>query len=201
MARAKKPIKKPDKYSKVQPKIHPLTYAGIIGFFVIVLGLILIFQPSPSEIIYDSYTAAPVQNSTGGFTEDHPFVEVTYKGGLFKRGLEKIIEKDEIVFLLISTPSCPVCTQHMGAFQSYFFSREMTDFVDRIYYLNPLTDAKGFETLQSTYEDIGNFTPQLIVFKNGEIVEMFEVVSNTVVSDMNRSVRDFYVDVRARLEA
>lgn len=42
MARAKKPAKL-DKYTKVQPKVHPYTILGIVGFFIVVFGLIFYF--------------------------------------------------------------------------------------------------------------------------------------------------------------
>ncbi len=204
MARSKQTSKKVkiDKYSKVKPKIHPYTIAGIVGFFVIIFGLILLFQPSEQTLIYRSYSTVMVEARTEGLTEDNPFKKVnSYKGSLFNKGLEKIIASEEIVILYIGTPSCSSCVAHIGAFQAYFESRGMNEFVNHIYYYNPNEDLDGFTRLQEEYADITNVTPQLVAFRNGEIIEKWQVLSSTNITEMNRSVRDFYVALKAKLTA
>lgn len=199
MARAKKPAKI-DKYTKVQPKVHPYTIIGIVGFFIVVFGLIFIFQPSKEQLIYRAYTTVTVANKTSGLTEDHPFKDISYRGGLFSKGLDKVIEQEEIVVLYIGTPTCSVCVQHIGAFQRYFFEEKIDEYVDQIYYLNPTTDQRGFNQMVEKYQQIGAFTPQLIIFKDGQIIGSFEVESNDNVQTMNSSVRTFFRNIYSQLD-
>lgn len=201
MARAKnKPVKQ-DKYSTLKPKVHPLTIAGIIGFFLVVFGLILILQPNKQTQIYNAYMGVAVEARTEGLTEDNPFKEVTYKGGLFNKGLEDILKDEELVLVYIGTPTCSVCVSHIGAFQSYFESRDVDQLTNHIYYLNSLTDTESILKLQEAFPDaVTSVTPQLLAFKNGEVVETFQVLSSTVVSEMNSSVRNFYNAVKTHFE-
>jgi thiol-disulfide isomerase/thioredoxin len=183
-----------DKYSKVTPKVHPSTVAIIAAFFVITISLILIFTPSNQEKIYDSYKSG---SNTTFFTEDHPFFEVTYDGSLFRRGLERIIEKDEVVVLYIGFSTCPACLTHIGAFDYYFEQEGMDEIVDRIYYLNAADDPKGFEKLFGDYPEVTSATPQLMVFKNGEILATYSAPTSTPPTQteaqaINTQVRDFY---------
>jgi len=165
----------------------------------VIFGLILIFQPSKEQLIYRAYTTVTVSNRTTGLTEDHPFVDITYRGGLFRKGLDKVIANDEVVVLYIGTPTCSVCVQHIGAFQRYFLEKGMDDYTDQIYYLNPTTDQRGFEQMVEKYEQVEAFTPQLLVFKNGVIIGAFEVVSNDNVQAMNNSVSTFYTQMVTQL--
>jgi hypothetical protein len=190
-----------DKYSKVTPKVHPLTVAIIAGFFVVIIGLILIFTPSNQEKIYDAYKSG---SNTNFFTEDHPFFEVTYKGSLFRRGLERIIEKEEIVVLYIGTTSCAACLKHIGAYDHYFDLEKMSDFVDRIYYLDSATDLNGFKELFENYQQITAATPQLIVFKDGEILATYTAPTTipptqTEAQAINSAVQLFYRNVVSTL--
>jgi hypothetical protein len=79
--------------------------------------------------------------------------------------------------------------------------RGMDEFVKHIYYYNPNEDLEGFTRLQEEYADITNVTPQLVAFRNGEIIEKWQVLSSTNITEMNRSVRDFYVALKAKLTA
>jgi thiol-disulfide isomerase/thioredoxin len=183
-----------DKYSKVTPKVHPLTLAIIAGFFAVIIGLILIFTPSNQEKIYDAYKNG---SDTTFFTEDHPFFEVTYKGSLFRRGLERIIEKEEIVVLYIGAPSCAGCLKHIGAFDHYFDLENMNDFTDRIYYLDSVNDLKGFKELFEKFQQVTAATPQLIVFKDGAILATYTAPTapapgQTERQAINKAVQTFF---------
>ena len=197
MARAKRKPVKQDKYSSLKPKIHPLTIAGIIGFFVVVLGLILVLQPNEQTRFYNAYMGVAVEARTAGLSEKNPFSQVTYNGGLFDKGLKDILEDEELVIVYIGTPTCSVCVSHVGAFQAYFESREVNLLTDSIYYINSQADQTSVIKLQELFpESVTNVTPQLIAFKNGEVIETFEVLSSTTVSEMNLSVRNFYNAVK-----
>jgi len=186
-----------DKYNKITPKVHPYTLAAIVGFFVVMIGLIFVFTPSNQEKIYTSY-----KNVAEGsfFTEDHPFYEVTYDGSLFSRGLKRIIEKDDVVVLYIGNVNCPACLSHIGAFQEYFSVEGMDDVVKHIYYLNTLEDPNGFKKLFEAHQLITANTPQLVVFKDGEIIATYAAPTvipptQTQAQAINSAVRLFYRNV------
>lgn len=186
-----------DKYTKVQPKVHPLTISAIVGFFVLIIALVIVLQPSNKKSVYNQYEAF----ATGDLTEDHPFYEVNYKSSLFKKGLKKIIEKDEIVVVYIGSPDCTSCQKHIGAFQKYYEQQEMQSYFDTIYYYNPVKSTDQFDQFIEDFEGVKETTPQLIVFKNGEILTQFVVVNAEDSQIVNRSVRDFYKEVKVLLDA
>lgn len=177
-----------DKYSKVAPKVHPLTYVSIIGFLVIVFGIIFALKPSNEELIYLAYEAT----ATSDFTEDHPFYQVQYESSLFKVGLDKIIDKNEIVLVYVGYSGCESCQKHIGAFQKYFYTQNFDEIVSTIYYLNIQEDADGFAALRVDLPEVLESTPQLFVIQNGVIIQSFTPVSTEDTQALNRSVRDFY---------
>ncbi len=187
MARQKSKKIKVDKYSKIEPKIHPITIASIVGFFVLVFGLILIFQPSNQEKIYDAYSLYGVE-----ITEDHPFYQTTYRGGLFKKGLEKIIDREDVVVVYVGFPTCPACQTHVKAFESYYQSEGLDEHVSRIYYLDPTQNQGDFENFQEAFPSILSSTPQVLIFIDGELVNIYQPGQSTQQTDINRSIRDFY---------
>ncbi len=186
-----------DKYTKVKPKIHPITISAIVGFFVLVIALIIVLQPSNQQTIYNSYELY----ATNDLTEDHPFYEVNYKSTLFNKGLDKIIENEELVLVYIGSPSCTSCQAHIGAFQKYYESLNMTEYLDLIHYYDPTKNLDQFANFQADYEGIKDATPQLVLFKDGEILLQFEVVSAEDTQLLNRSVRDFYEEIIDLLDA
>jgi thiol-disulfide isomerase/thioredoxin len=177
-----------DKYNKLAPKVHPLTYVSIIGFLVIVFGIIFALRPSNEELIYLAYEPT----ATSDFTEDHPFYQVQYESSLFKVGLDKIIDKNEIVLVYIGNSTCASCQAHIGAFQKYFYSQNFDDLVSTIYYLNTSEDLDGFSVFSDGYLEVTDLTPQLLVFQNGVVIQSFTPVSTEDTQALNRSVRDFY---------
>jgi len=184
------------KYTHVQPKVHPLTISIIIGFIVVAIGLIVVLQPSDKQLIYNAYEAY----ATDDLTLDHPFVSKNYDSTLFKKGLDKLIEQEEIVIVYIGSPSCTSCQAHIGAFQKYYESLNLDEYVDMIYYFNPLDHATGFKNFMADFEEVEETTPQLIVFKDGKVFDQFEVQSGDDNQIINRSVRNFYEDVIDQLE-
>lgn len=191
-----------DKYTKVKPKVHPLTISAIVGFFVLVIALIIVLQPTNKDLVYSQYS----QFASNDLTKDHPFYEVNYKSTLFSKGLKKVIENEDIVFVYIGSPGCESCQAHIGAFQKYYDQLELNAYIKTIYYLNPSTDLTQFEEFMADFEDVKGETPQLIVFKNGEILDQFEVADETVSPHLtaeqriNASVRKFYERVIVSLD-
>ncbi|MCR3905664.1 MAG: hypothetical protein NUK62_01355 [Tenericutes bacterium] len=186
-----------DKYSKVQPKVPPLTLGIIIGSLVLIFALIIIFRPDNQTTIYRSYNIFVTDER---FTEDHPFYQVDYKSSLFSKGLDKIITQDEVVIVYVGYTGCESCLVHIAPFQAYYESEGMDEYVDQIYYLDPSKDSKGFEAFRLAFEEVGDATPQLIVFLNGEIIETFDPQSTEDMQLVNRSVRDFYRAAKVKLD-
>lgn len=180
-----------DKYTKVKPKVHPITITAIVGFFVLIIALIIILQPTNRESIYNAYSPY----STNDLTEDHPFYEVNYKSTLFKKGLKTMIEDEDLVFVFIGSPDCTSCQAHIGAFQKYYDSLEMDTYVDTIYYLNPTENLDQFDDFVADYEGVAESTPQFIVFQDGVILDQFVVQTGEASQLLNRTVRDFYEEV------
>ena len=178
------------KYNALEPQVSKWTYI-IIGFvIVLIIGLLIGLQPSNQEKIFVNYDLV----ANDDFTEDHPFYEVSYRSSLFSKGLDKILENEEIVFLYVGYNGCQSCAAHIGAFQKYFFSENVDDVVDRIYYFNATSNEKDFYALYDNVAGIGEETPQLVLIINGEIVKSFTVQSADNTQIINSSVRTFFID-------
>ena len=189
-----------DKYNKVTPKVHPYTYVGILGFLIVIVGLIFIFMPTEKEKIYTSYISQ--QNvDKEFFKKDHPFDQVKYKSTLFNKGLDNILDDEELVILYIGNPLCAACVNNIGAFAHYYNLFEMNEFFDQIYYLNNAEDPKGLEALNESYQQITTSTPQLVVFHNGTIIRTFQVGSGTDRTSINQAVFLFYQALKTQLQA
>lgn len=190
MARASKPKVKIDKYNRNQAPIHPITWITIASIFVVILGIIIIFSPNNQERIYNAYVA----NGVTTLPKDHPLKQVTYNGGLFQKGLKKIIEQEEVVILYIGYPQCPGCQSHITPVATYFKSTGMDDYTDYVYYIDVVNDTKGFETLRSNYSLIQTATPQIALFINGELVDIYNAaISNpTTTQQINAAISGFY---------
>ena len=192
---AKKIVNK--KYNPIEPQVSKWTYIAIAGIFVLILGLVIGLQPSNSKKVYDAYK----NFASADFTEDHPFVEVSYRNKLFSSGLEKIIDQDEIVILYVGYNQCQSCIAHIGAFQKYFYSVGLSDKVDQIYYFNALANQKDFAALQTNLEGITGETPQLLVYLNGKLEMVFTVQSADNTQVINNSVKTFFEQVLAKINA
>lgn len=190
MARASKQKVKIDKYNKSQAPIHPITWITIASIFVVILGIIIIFTPNNQEKIYNAYVA----NGVTTLSKDHPLKQVTYNGGLFQKGLKKIIEQEEVVVLYIGYAQCPGCQSHITPVANYFNSTGMNQYTDHVYYIDIVQDTKGFEILRSQYALIQAATPQIALFINGELVDIYNAaISNpTTPQQINAAISGFY---------
>lgn len=184
------------KYNALEPQVSKWTYI-IIGFIIVlIIGLLIGLQPSNHEKIFLSYDLVANED----FTEDHPFYEVSYRSSLFDKGLDKILEEEEIVFLFVGYNSCAPCNAHIGAFQKYFFSENVDDVVDRIYYFNAMANEKDYYALYDNVVGVGEETPQLLLIINGEIVKKFTVQSADNLQIINSSVKTFFIDALEEIE-
>lgn len=191
MARVNKNIKKVkiDKYNQGN-KISPVTLYAILGFAVVVFALIAIFSPSNEEKIYNAYRAYGVTT----LSEDHPFYQVDFDGGLFSKGVEDYIKSGEPTIVILGFAACGGCQAHITPFATYFESTGVNELVDRVYYYDVSVDQKGFAELQGMFPEIPGSTPQIILFMDGEIVEHYYATTEnaTDATTINRNIRDFY---------
>ncbi|MCF7933073.1 MAG: hypothetical protein K9K93_07880 [Acholeplasmataceae bacterium] len=183
-----------DKYNKVKPKVHPITIGSIALFLIIVFAVILFVGPSDSEVLYSEYQFSGYA-LPDDFTEEHPFVEIQYDNGFlgFSRGLEKMIEKEEIVLVFFGSETCESCVQHIGAIQKYFFEEGVDQYIDTFYYFNPANQLEEFEALTTDHPEITQTTPQIVLFKDGVAVATFQP-SGTDEQSINRSVKAYFLD-------
>lgn len=181
---------KVDKYNQNQAKVSPITWIAIGGFFVVILALLLIFSPNNPERIYNAYTAYGVTD----LSKDHPLYQVSYEGGLFKKGLEDIIEKEEVVVVFIGYAACPGCQAHVAPLSKYFDSTGMGEYVDKVYYLDTTKDLEGYNSLAAKYSQIVETTPQIALIIDGELVKIYVPAENLTATDINRNMRTFFED-------
>jgi hypothetical protein len=194
MARKKAKKVKIDKYSKTEPGLNKWSLIGLIGFFVVLIGLILVLQPSNEQQIFEKYTLYGAD-----LEKDHPFYEVNYENKLFQRGLKSILEKEEVVILFIGNQRCTVCVAHIGPIANYFYSKGMDEFVDRIYYLDPEVNEDVLTKLSGDYLGISSNIPQLLVFKNNKVDSVFTISSNDNSQLINSSLNTFFTQVKEKL--
>jgi len=95
--------------------------------------------------------------------------------------------------------ACDACQIHIGAIQQWFYSENMTDYVDQIYYLNLVVDANGFDAFRIELPEILETVPQILTFHNGELVEIFTPVSTENLQQINTSVRDYFRLIKNRV--
>lgn len=194
MARKKTKKVKIDKYSKTEPGLNKWSIIGLLGFFVVLIGLILLLQPSNEQKIYEKYE---LYGAT--LEEEHPFYEVNYENKLFRKGLKGIIESEEVVVVLIGNQQCEICVRHIGPIANYFYSTGMDEVVDKIYYFDPATDDEALLKLSGDYLGITANVPQLLVFKNNQVDSVFTVASNDNLQLINSSLNTFFTQAIAKL--
>lgn len=183
------------KYHQVNPKVPKEVIYGLIGVVVVIIGLFLLTLRSNEEKIFDAYsvTAATI-------TEEHPFYEVSYEGGLFSDGLKDIIENERLVIMYMGSPLCSFCVETIGHVETYYSEEGFDEIVDKIYYYQdfPGNDASNDrETMLSDLPSIERTTPQMVAFLDGEI--FFEYTSP---EDENyaAAVRNFFRNLKIQLE-
>lgn len=183
-----KPIKI-DKYAN-SPKVPLAVWLSIAGFFVVVLTLLVIFTPNNQEKIYNAYTTYGVTT----MPKDHPLYQVKYDNGLFRKGLADILEDEEVVIVYFGFAACPGCQAHVTPISTYFLSTGMNEYVDRVYYLDVSQETKGFDALRAANTEIQTTTPQMALFIDGELVEIYVATEANAsnATQINRNIRDFY---------
>lgn len=178
--------KKVDKYTRLKPKVSPVTYIAIGVFVLIVILTLVLMIDGPKEKLFKEYN----RSYTGEyqyFDKNHNIKKVSLSS------LEKILEKDEEVVVYIGSPICPHCLKFIDNVQGSFLGdlpmlkQGLNDYVDQIYYVQldyseTGFSLKGLNEFYEKYELTGaNSIPDFISFKNGEVVFQYkfeEVIQN-----------------------
>lgn len=173
------------KYQKVTVK--PTVIAAVVGFFVVLIVLILALTPSAESTLASDYN----------LSKDHDF-EVTSINKLNKK-----IDKEEDFILIVGSPTCSVCVEGMPHYNRYFNenNEELSPSIgNKLLYLNA-GNSGVYQFLISNNiivptED-GNFgTPQVVYFKNGKLsVSLESAIGETV----RLRVIDFYNQVLKKI--
>lgn len=184
------------KYQQVKPKVPKEVLFGLIGVFVILIGLFVLTLRSNEERIFDAYsvTAATV-------TEEHPFYEVSYEGSLLNDGLKDILESERLVLLYLGSPLCSFCVSTIGHVETYFYREGFDAYVDQVYYYQDNVGEDITSDRQAMLDDIPGIarsTPQLVAFLDGEII-----LEYTQPQDENyaRAVFNFFTDLERALDS
>jgi thiol-disulfide isomerase/thioredoxin len=184
-------------YNQVKPKVPKEVIYGFVAVLVVIIGLFLFTLESNASKIYSAY-----EPTTATLTEDHPFYEVTYRGGLFSEGIKDKIANDETFLLYIGSPLCPACVQTIGQVESFFRDNNVgvDAYLDQIYYYqdflggNATADRNDF---LADFPSITRKTPQFILFIDGEVV--LEYIAPAEGGNVATNVRNFFVDARTLL--
>ena len=185
-----------DKYNKFKPKIPKQVKIGLIATFLFLIGLFLLTVRTNEEKIYDSYST-----TASTLTENHPFYEISYNGTIFEPGLKKILEEDELVILYIGSHFCSVCIQTIGNIEKYYFQEDMDEIFSQIFYYQDWVgeDASNDRNdMLEAFPDIQRSTPQVIVFRNGELFFQYQspTIQNPSPQDYARAASNFFKDLK-----
>lgn len=193
--------KKVDRYSRLKPKVSPLTFAGIGAFLLIILLTIFLVTDSASTKLAKAYQNGAREN---GFEivlkNDHNFKSVKLSK------LDKLIETNDEIIIYFGSPKCIHCVRFIEQAQKAYdnegsYNNNVADFVSVIYYVE-LDQAeegfnlKGLKEFYEKYELKGaNSIPDIIAFKNGEVVNQYKIDEQEGLTDAQllfRSVNNFF---------
>lgn len=203
--------RKIDKYSKLKPKVSPLTYIGVGVFFLMIILTIFLVVDSPSTKFLKSYKAGERLVQEPDFNLDldknHNFVKIKLSK------LESVIQKEENVLVLFGSPNCQYCVITVDKLQKaydqagyYEGTNEVSSHVDKIYYVELDTntneegqrvfDLKGLSDFFKEHSLTGyNNVPNIVAFKDGEVALQYKAIEDETLSAearIIRSVRDFF---------
>jgi hypothetical protein len=185
-------------YNQVKPKVPKEVIYGFLAFVVVLFGLFLTTLQSNKAKIYDIYST-----TAAAITEDHPFYELSYNGGLFREGLKDKIENKETFILYIGSPLCPACVQTIGRVETFFSDVNVgvNDQFDQIYYYNDFVGGQASGDRKAFLEGVPSVvrtTPQLLLFVNGEIVLRY--IAPDQNGNIATNVRNFFLDAKNLLK-
>lgn len=180
-----------DKYNKVEPKIPTGILVSLIAAFVVVVILVVIAIPSNAQRIYNEYKLTA---DLEYFTKDHPYYEINADD------IYQYVEDEETFILFVGSSSDSSTQSHVGTFQRYFESTGADEYFEDIYYLSSTDDAEAFTALVENVGGIIETIPQMILFVDGEAVEIYNASSSTTDQLRNTNVRNYFENVVAAME-
>ena len=184
-------------YNQVKPKVPKEIIYGFVAVVGFIIALLLFTAESNASKIYSAYspTAATI-------TEDHPFYELSYNGGLFTEGIKDKIANKETFILYIGSPQCPACVQTIGQVETFFRDDNfgVDDYLDVMYYYQDFVGGNASGDRNDFLRDLPSIirkTPQLILFVDGEVA--LEFVSPAQGGNIAINVRNFFTDAKVLL--
>jgi hypothetical protein len=185
-------------YNQVKPKVPKEVLYGFLAFIVVLFVLFLTTIQSNEAKILDIYST-----TAATLSEDHPFYELTYNGGLFSEGLKDKIENKETFLLYIGSPLCPACVQTIGRVETFFTDTNVgvNDTLDQIYYYNDFLGGAASGDRNAFLEGVPSIvrtTPQLLLFVDGEVVLRYTAPEEG--GNIATTVRDFFSDAKNLLQ-
>ncbi len=147
------------RYKKLQPKLKPLPFIVMGAILAVFILLIVFLRDTPQQRLEKQF------NSVGAdLASDHVLEEVKLSVVLGK------IEKNEKIVVFFGTPTCSVCVQEVGFYNSEFKEAGLKEKLQKIYYVN-VTKLTENQT-DKFFEDYGvdlTTTPNLLYFENDEV--------------------------------
>lgn len=193
--------RKVDKYSRIKPKVSPLTFIGIGVFFLVIILTVFLVTDSPSTKLAKAYQNGARQN---GFeidlTKDHNFKTVKLSK------LENLIDSNDEIIIYFGNPNCINCVRFIDQAQKAYdnadpYNNKVNEYISTIYYveLDQLEEGFSLEGLDKFYEEHelkgANSIPAMIAFKKGEVVAQYEVEELEGLTEEQiifRSVNNFF---------
>lgn len=181
-------------YNQVKPKVPKEVLYGFLAFVVVLFVLYLTTLQSNEAKILDIYST-----TTATITEDHPFYELTYNGGLFSEGLKDKIANKETFILYIGSPFCPACVQTIGQVETFFSDDNVgvSETINQIFYYNDFVGGAASGDRNDFLEGVPSIvrtTPQLLLFVDGEVVLTYTAPAQG--GNIATNVRNFFLDAK-----
>jgi thiol-disulfide isomerase/thioredoxin len=185
-------------YNQVKPKVPKEVLYGFLAFVIVLIVLFLTTLQSNQAKIFDMYST-----TSATISEDHPFYELTYNGGLFSEGLKDKIENKETFILYIGSPFCPACVQTIGQVETFFSDLNVgvSNVLDQIFYYNDFVGGPASGDRNAFLEGVPSIvrtTPQLFLFVDGEIALTYTAPAQG--GNVATNVRNFFLDAKNLLK-
>ena len=204
------------KYRAVESKIHWLTWVIMATLVTAMIVLLVVLQPAPKDVFYDSYSAVATDvNFEKKLPKDNNYILINRLEDGFlgiNKGLYSVTNKvDQVSIVYFGAPSLENGSNHVANVYARLYGTDKVDPViaasdlyvqleDQVklyHFEHDGTDfSKLVETLNEKYEDakvVASNVPFVLVLLNNEVVD-FAVLSE---ENIPLQLFNFYNDVLA----